>query len=239
MLAFDPFLSGSFLWNGKMNIYTGQSPWIGGERTIAAFAEQFAPRLNAILISHAHMDHFDPQTINALLQINSEIQIFAPNPVVEWLKASSLLEPTITKYLSPITWEGVYEVEGDHSTLEIHVMPNSKITKEPLPYRVGYLITDSEKKGLFLVGDSHVGDCWDSKRDLVTHLFTWGKAIKSGIIDFFSLSSRLQHAWVIHWEGFTPGNFDCNQDPNEFINIANKRGIGASTLPHNEWVDLK
>ena len=78
LIAFDPFLSGSFLWNGKMNTYTGDSPWIGNEAKINAFAEQFAPELNAILISHAHMDHFDPLTINALLRVNPEIQIFCP-----------------------------------------------------------------------------------------------------------------------------------------------------------------
>jgi len=258
LIAYDPFLSGEFLWNGKINVYKGDSPWIGSHERIERFSKEFGPKLKAILISHAHMDHFDPYTINALMAINPDIEILAPYPVIEWLRASSILIPASTQFLTPITWDGKYEVEGMNSKVEIIVMPNSKVKKELQPYRVGYLIKQTRGKGeekgaekrlekgvekgangLFLVGDSAVSDHWESHRTEVTHLFTWGKAIHSGIIDYFNGYSNIKHIWINHWEAFTPGNFDCNQDPNEFIKIARNQGIQASSLPYNEWINIE
>lgn len=242
MIAFDPFLSGSFLWNGKMNTYTGNSPWIGSEKKLQSFIDTFGDKLTAIIISHAHMDHFDPITIVKLLERNPEIQFYAPYPVTDWLKASSMANPVLTQFFAPIEWEGSYEIESENpdaeGSLYVHVMPNSGIKKEDFPYRVGYLITNDEGKGLLLPGDSRATEWWDPHRSKVTHIITWGKAVRNDIVSYFEPDVKIEKMWLIHWEPFSPGNFDCNQNPQEYIGMIQQHNIPAATLEYMEWIKI-
>ncbi len=237
-IAFDPFLSGSFYWRGKLNTYLGDSPWIGTEEKMKAFVEEFASDLTAILISHAHMDHFDPPAIVKLLEKNPEIQFFAPYPVINWLKSCDIANSRITKFLAPVEWNGSYNIEAQKSDVDVDVMPNSGIKKERLASRVGYLIKSRDGKGLFLTGDSRVGNEWGEKKKLVTHIATWGKAVKKGIVEYFHVNGRLKKVWLIHWEDFCPGNFDCSDDPREFIDIVESQGIDAEVLPYKQWIEV-
>lgn len=243
VIAFDPFLSGQFLWNGKLNTYTGNSPWIGSTKNIDAFIDRFAEDLTAILISHAHLDHFDPITIVRLLERNPEIQVYAPRPVTDWLKASSVADPSLSRFFAPIAWDGEYDIEpvqeNQNGELKVFIMPNSGIAKEKYPYRVGYLIQDHSNAGLFLPGDSSATEWWDSHKENVTHIITWGKAVRKGMIDYFEPHQHIAKIWLIHWESFEPGNFDCSQDPNEFIEIAEDHGVPCETLDYEKWIKIE
>ncbi len=235
LLAIDPFLSGAFLWDGKLNVYQGTSPWIGSEAKMQAFIDTFGDGITALLITHGHLDHFDPPAIAAIVERNPDLELWAPYPVIDWLRASSILKPTCTKFLAPLDWNGTFTVEGNENTVTVHVMPNAGIQKEIHPYRVGYLVCTSDGKGVLFTGDSIVSREWDDRRHLVTHLVTWGKAIKKDIIGYFTQTGNLEGVFINHWEPFTPGNFDCSQDPLEFMNIVKQHGINADVLKYDSW----
>ncbi len=202
------------------------------------FLDEFGGEINAVLISHAHMDHFDPAAVVSLFEIDPEIELYAPYPVTDWLRASSIGNSSLTKYALPVEWHGEYNIEGNNDELTIYIMPNSGIEMEPHPYRVGFLIVNQEGKGVFLPGDSHkVGD-WDIRKDLVSDIVTWGSLLKKDLLEYFADSPNLEHIWLIHWEDFAPGNFDCSDNPDDFIQIVEKAGIHGGTLSYHEWTKL-
>ena len=244
LIAYDPFLSGEFWWNGKFNTYHGESPWIGTEERQNKFIETYAERLTAVIISHAHMDHFDPSTIVNLINNNREIQIFAPKPVIDMLMATSILNTRLVQFFTKVTWDGTYELGEENSKVIVHTMPNDKIQEEKYPYRVGFLVENPQKdQGLLLPGDSWANSYWDFKKGKVTDVVTWGKAVRKDLVPYFQEDESgsqlaLNSVWIIHWEAFTPGNFDCNQDPQEFINIVEDHGVKAGTLKYDGWISL-
>nr|MDO8118273.1 MBL fold metallo-hydrolase [Candidatus Sigynarchaeota archaeon] len=235
LLAIDPFLSGTFLWNGKLNVYKGTSPWIGSEAKMQRFISDFGNQITAVLITHAHLDHFDPAALAMLFEHNPDIELHAPYPVIDWMKASSFADPIHTRFIAPVDWNATITIEGRDDTVNVHVMPNSGIQKEIQPYRVGYLVCTNGGQGIFFTGDSIVSNEWEERRHLVTHLVTWGKAINKGIVEYFKTAGTLNGVFINHWEPFTPGNFDCSQDPHEFMKIVKQHGINADVLKYDSW----
>ncbi|MBD3188354.1 hypothetical protein GF325_16080 [Candidatus Bathyarchaeota archaeon] len=235
-VAIDPFISGSFLWNGKINVYRGESPWIGKEGSIQRFIDAFGAQIDAVAITHAHLDHFDPPTIMALINHDLEIQVIAPYPVVDWLQASSILDPAITKFLAPVMWNETLTVEGPGGELEVIVMPNPGIPRESRPYRVGYLVAPPSKPGVAHVGDAHSNGPWEHCRSRVKSLVTWGRKDRIETINYFKPHGLLS-TWWIHWERFIPGNFTCSQDPDIFVNDARAAGVESGVLDYKTWTD--
>lgn len=237
VIAIDPFLSGSFFWNGKENVYKGKSPWIGREK-MDGFVNKYAKDITAIAITHAHLDHFDPPAIFHLLNKNPDIQILAPYPIIDWLKANSSMNPLATQFLIPVEWLVDYEIESEKNSVHVAIMPNSGIKEEYHPYRVGYLIFKEDGRGIFHPGDSHEIGPWGKYKDKVTDLVLWNPKSKYEIVKYFLDDNQLQSLWWVHWEDFTPGNFSCSEDPSEYVIESEKFGIKSGILDYNKWKSL-
>lgn len=238
VIAIDPFLSGRFFWNGKENVYKGNSPWIGPEQ-MHGFIEKYANQITAVAFTHAHMDHFDPAAIFSLLKENPDIQILAPYPITDWIKASSIIDPMLARFLIPVEWLGEYEIEADTDCINVAIMPNSGIKEEFFPYRVGYLVFAEEGRGVFHPGDSHDTGPWEKYKEKVTDLVLWNTGHRYEIVDYFRGNDRLKNVWWIHWEEFTPGNFTCSENPREYIETCKKSGIESGLLDYTTWKVLE
>ena len=241
MIAIDPFLSGSFYWRGKENIYKGNSPWIGQDGQMDKFIETFGGKITAIAITHAHLDHFDPPAIFKILERNPQIQMLVPYPVSDWIKASSMFDEFISQFTLPVEWHGTYEVEAKNETLIVDVLPNPGIPKERNPYRVGYLIRrNGEKTGICHPGDAHKLGDWDHVQDRVKQLITWCPERRKLFLEYFKKDAggKLEKVWWIHWERFEPGNFTCSEDPNVFMNETKELGISTGLLDYKKWATV-
>ncbi|MHA1717686.1 MAG: MBL fold metallo-hydrolase [Promethearchaeota archaeon] len=238
LIAFDPFLSGSFLWSGTLNVYRGNSPWIGMEKKIDAFIQEFAKKITAILISHAHMDHFDPLAINLLLSKNPDIELLAPYPVIEWIKASSIFSPDIIKFFQSVRISGTYILENKSGSVSIFIMPNSGIEQRDHPSRTGYLVTNEHGQGLFLVGDSHGVGAWDHVSHPITDLITWVPGVTNGILEHVASKGNLNNTCLIHWDEFKPGNFNCSHEPARFVSNIIRFKAKYRKLDYRKWIVL-
>ncbi|MBD3352953.1 MAG: hypothetical protein GF364_15835, partial [Candidatus Lokiarchaeota archaeon] len=89
-IAIDPFLEGTFYWHGVLEKYLGNSPWIGNGK--ADFIEKFSSKINAIAITHAHGDHFDYDSVVQIMGKNQEIELIAPHPVINFVKAADAID---------------------------------------------------------------------------------------------------------------------------------------------------
>lgn len=209
LVAVDPFLTGTFWWNGARETYQGGAPF-AGPAGVERFVEQYAARLSAVLVTHAHGDHCDLPLLARLLAANPDIEILAPYPVVDWLRASSVFDPVLTRFFTPVAWDGAYEVAGDSGCLEVGVLPNPGIPREPTPYRVGYFVGPPGAPGVVHPGDAHEVGPWDAYQARARDLVLWPPKKRAAIVEYFVAGGALARVWWIHWEPFTPGNFTCD-----------------------------
>ncbi|MHA1683483.1 MAG: MBL fold metallo-hydrolase [Promethearchaeota archaeon] len=236
MVAIDPFLSGSFLWNGKLNVYKGDSPWIGSQERMQSFIDAFGKEINAIAITHAHKDHFDPEAIALLIKSNPEIEFYAPYPVINWLRASSMFDPATSKFAAPVRWNESFEIEGETGSLDLVVLPGPGSRQFSLPSKVGYFIGNPGGTGVALPGDAHGAGSWDHCKERTRSVVIWGVKERDEIVAYFAGGNQLETVWWIHWEEFTPGNFSCSMDPREFMKEHENKGYKTSLLDYTKWM---
>jgi len=235
MIALDPFLSGEFYWEGQKETYYGESPLIGN---VDSFVENYADLITAIAITHAHGDHFEPETIIKLVRKNPNIKLFTTRPILEWFRKSGMMSPLISYSNRSVKWNGVYDIksEGDHLTLGI--LPNPGIKKRQKPERVGFFISNDKDASIAYVGDAHgVGD-WEKFRRDVTDLILWPVEERGEIIEYFCEESQLKRVWWIHWEKFRPGNFTCSIDPQVLMDEFKALKIAQGILSFDKWESL-
>src|SRR5690349_1730671 len=72
LILIDPFLSGQFEWRGIIEKHL-ETP---------AFKADQIPHVDAILISHEHMDHYDIATLKTLAS-RTKAKIYAPQIVID------------------------------------------------------------------------------------------------------------------------------------------------------------
>jgi L-ascorbate metabolism protein UlaG (beta-lactamase superfamily) len=235
MVAIDPFLSGKFYWGGEQEKYLGNSPWIGTSEKKRDFIAAFGKKLSAILITHAHGDHFEQESIIELLNYNPDIELIMPYPVVNWMKNCGGLNNAINSFLAPVRWDEIIEIDGNNDSLEIGIMPNPGIKKENTPARVGYYIGNSSEKGIVHLGDAHgIGD-WGRFKSKTSSIVLWGVKERREIIDYFP-KEILEKVFWIHWEDFKPGNFLCSLDPTDlFINNQRPNSNIENIIPQYEY----
>ena len=235
MIALDPFLSGEFYWEGQKETYQGKSPLIGN---VDSFVEKYAGSITAIAITHAHGDHFEPETILKLVGKNPNLKLFAPRPILDWFKKSGTMSPLISYSNRPVKWNGAYDIERQGDRLTLGILPNPGIKKEQKPERVGFSISNDNGVSIACVGDAHgVGD-WEKFRRDITDLILWPVEERAEIINYFYGESKLERIWWIHWEKFHPGNFTCSVDPHALMNEFKSLEIEQGVLSHDKWITL-
>ena len=97
--------------------------------------------INAILITHQHYDHYDPEAIKIILSNNSDCQIFTNQSTSEVLKEVGIDSEILEKGVKQIANFEVKAFFAEHEPLPL-----------PLPPNTAFLIDD-----LFL----HPGDSFD------------------------------------------------------------------------------
>jgi L-ascorbate metabolism protein UlaG (beta-lactamase superfamily) len=236
IIAIDPFLSDQFFWNGHEEKYLGASPWMGKGKN--DFIDKYADKLNVILITHAHGDHFDYKSIVEILNRNPDIQLISPFPVTEWLKYSDAINPIIKNFLIPCNWDEDYEIETENTQLIVSVVPNKGMKKNQLPSRVGFSISNDSGISLFHTGDSHGVGEWGNIKNKITDIIIWAASQRKEMVEYFYESGALKRVWWIHFEEFEPGKFSCNRNPRELINEFTWDRLEQSTLDYNNWIKL-
>ncbi len=241
MIAIDPFLTGTFLWDGREETYQGRSPWIGTRARMETFLDLYATEITAVAITHAHGDHCDLPFLTALLTRNPEIQILAPYPVTDWLRASAVLDKAVTQFCIPVEWGGIYNIEGQTNHITLSILPNPGIPEEKYPYRVGFAITNPDGVSVTHPGDAHEVGPWEHFQSPVTDLITWGPKHREDIVRYFMDRERppkLRRVWWIHWEPFTPGNFTCSQDPKDLFVQDLGVTVENQMFEYGKWVRI-
>ncbi|MHA1792572.1 MAG: hypothetical protein ACTSVI_07995 [Promethearchaeota archaeon] len=85
-----------------VNKYGGNSPWIGSEASINKFIDIHGNKIDVIAITHAHLDHFDPLSLNEVFNANPNLELIAPFPVINIIYESSIFNETITNFSLPV-----------------------------------------------------------------------------------------------------------------------------------------
>jgi L-ascorbate metabolism protein UlaG (beta-lactamase superfamily) len=235
-VAVDPFLVGEFQWNGRIERYLGQSPWIGAGEKARSFVDKFGPGIHAVCITHNHGDHFDAWAIVAIKEQNPDLLVLAPRAIISWLYKSSALAAGDKSNLIEIRASRPYMVNPQESPLVVEAIRDPKSRFSMLPHRVGYLIRPPDAPGVAHLGDSHgIGPGWGKIQRRAIGVVTWDRLAPERVVSFFNVDGTLRHVWPIHWEPFTPGNFDCGKAPHQYIDACKKAGVPASVLSYTDW----
>lgn len=123
--------------------------WVVKRRVAAGFQQKDLPPLSLILISHAHYDHFDEDTLK---KIDKKIPIIVPKGVDKYAKEVGFEKITV---LSP--WEST-EVEGIKITAvpAKHFHGRNPYTDNTTEFQ-GYII-EAEGKIIYFAGDTGMFD---------------------------------------------------------------------------------
>nr|MDO8113434.1 MBL fold metallo-hydrolase [Candidatus Sigynarchaeota archaeon] len=238
MVAVDPFLSGTFTWKGKTELYQGKSPWIGSTDKLNAFLDRFGSQIAAICITHEHGDHFDPEAIAAILARNPSARVIAPPPVKKWYKKNA--GPRTPQPRVEVVRRGKkFDIEGKKTTLRVQILPDTKFRFVLYPQRVGYVISPANSPGVAHLGDSHgIGPGWKPFQDKISDIVSWIKENPMQFVSYYERSSTLKRVWWIHWEPFTPGDFSCGKDPASLIQTMKTSRVASSVLSYEAWENI-
>ena len=106
------------------------------------------PRADLILISHAHPDHFDASTINAVRKTNGII--IAPSSVYTSL-STALRSNTIVLGSGPLT--NTYPTVTNVLGLTVQAVAGYNVTYHPIGANNAYVVTIGDKR-IFISGDT-------------------------------------------------------------------------------------
>jgi len=198
-LLIDPFFSGEFFWQDHLEIQLSK-PEITMEDI---------PRIDAILCTHIHGDHFDRDFVFKLVRRDNCLLI-APFDVIELcvkngFKRKGCLIASAKKSVQI-------------SDMSVVPLPNKGSEHEPVCSRLSFVIECGGKK-VFHSGDSHgYSETWDGYRRKINLACLWCVKITE-IIEQLQPDSVFIH----HFEKFSPGDFSCNINVLQMLDTLKKR----------------
>ncbi len=237
IVAVDPFLEGKFCWEGNVERYHGKSPWIGTDGNARKFLDTFAKDITAICITHAHGDHFDPAAILAIHERNPGVRVIATRPVIRWMQHAGMAGKALR--LVTVNRNTDIEVVPGADSMRVGILLDPRYPCLRYPVRVGYVVYPPDNSGVAHLGDSHsIGPAWKRHLDKIGGIVTWLRESPPALQVFFSAGNKLSRVWLIHWEAFEPGHFDCNQDPSKVMSIPVAPPLKTGLLSFTEWSRL-
>jgi len=189
MVLIDPFFCGQFEWKDKIEKHLDE-PTV----KLSAFKN-----VDAILVSHEHGDHYDPQTLGTLIK-QTKAKIYTPQMVIDDATKKQGLDASRFEKVS----RGQKIKVGDMD-VTVYCAAASEQT-EPVD-RVGFHIA-AEGRTLYHQGDSHgISPMWQpmygGKLDAFI-MWPWRVLEVAAIV---KPKSIIFH----HLDRFKPGNFFCNR----------------------------
>lgn len=198
-IIIDPFLSGKFFW---MNDFETQLT-----KPKIKFNE--IPKIDAILCTHIHGDHFDIETILKFIERDKPLLI-APSSVVNFL----------INYAGINTFNCIIAIPNKKirvKKMTIISLPNKGNEKDIECNRFSFVV-ECGKKRIFHSGDSHgFSNEWERYIGKIDLACLWIEKTEE-IIRKLKPNSVCIH----HFERFSPGNFSCNKNPIEIIKLLKK-----------------
>lgn len=159
------------------------------------FKKEDLPKIDIVLISHEHFDHFDKDAIEFLIKRDSPM-IVAPMDVTKQLKIDKTKERTIK-----------VDDEIIVSTIKIKVLP----AQHPQSYYpVGYIIEKNDKK-IYFAGDTNALP--NIRENIDIAILPAGGIFTADIFEFVSMARQLKCNIVIpmHYNTFDLIKIDCNK----------------------------
>ncbi len=153
------------------------------------------PKIDIILISHEHFDHFDKEAIEFLIKRDSPI-IVAPMDVTKQLILDKNKVRTVKVDDNIVV-----------STIKIKVLP----AQHPQSYYpVGYIIEKNDKK-IYFAGDTNVLP--NIRENIDIAILPSGGIFTADIFEFVSMARQLKCNIVIpmHYNTFDLIKIDCNK----------------------------
>ncbi len=153
-LLIDPFFSGKFFWQDHLEVQIDKPD----------ITLEDLPKIDVVLCSHAHGDHFEIETISKLVKRDGSTLI-APADVIESCIKAGLNESKllVARIKEPFC-------VGD---IRITCLPNKGHENEKECGKLSFLI-ECEKKKIFYSGDSHgYSEAWDEYRGKIELACLW------------------------------------------------------------------
>jgi len=187
-ILIDPFFSGTFFWEGHQEVQVDK-PDIKLEDI---------PKIDVILCSHIHGDHFEIETVSSLLQRDDSILIAPENVILTCIKAGLNKRKLVTASIKE-------PFPAGHT--RIICLPNKGYENEVKCSKLSFLIECGEKK-IFHSGDSHgYSESWKEYRGKIDLACLWCVKTEEMIENLQPINVFLHH-----FQKFSPGQFSCNVD---------------------------
>lgn len=188
LLLIDPFFSGRFYWAGNTERHLDRSKLkLSGIR-----------HCDAVLVSHEHGDHYDPDALRKLLKQTGAI-IYAPRFVINDAVKHGL-DRRRFREVRPLKSFRV-------GKMKVTPFPSAGSEKIKPVDRVGFLI-EAGGRLIYHQGDSHsFSPTWVKFRGKVDKLIMWPHRVTE-VVSAIRPKAVVFH----HLDRFRPGNFHCNRD---------------------------
>ena len=196
VLLIDPFFGDAFPWEGHVE----------RRLTPAAVRPAEITSLSAILVTHVHADHYEPESVLGLAD-RLDPQVLAPQDVVDDL-AGRGVPSELLHTLSP----GARFTVGPWGVLSV---PSAAAEEDDPCTRYAFFLECNDRV-IFHSGDSHgYSPGWDDYRGRVDLALVWYPYMRE-------IAERLEprEAVFMHYDRFEPGGFLCTPDPQELLGEA-------------------
>jgi len=217
-LIIDPFLGGSFEWRDRTEQHLDRS---------SISSDAIRP-LHAILISHEHGDHWDKPTLEAL-QSGQSPAIYAPQMTIGDIAKAGV----DTSEFKAVSKKMQVKVGG--MTVTFFPSIESEDLEEPVQ-RVGFLV-EAHGATFYHQGDSHgPANAWQDFRERLDAIVIWPV-----YVDSYIYKLRPSRIILHHMDGFDPGDFFCNKDPQKELAYWNYRNpeIDFVVPERSVWLPVK
>jgi L-ascorbate metabolism protein UlaG (beta-lactamase superfamily) len=188
LLLIDPFFTGRFYWAGNTERHLDRP-----SLKLSAIRH-----CDAVLVSHEHGDHYDPDALRTLLKQTKAI-IYAPRIVIDDAVKRGL-DRRRFRELRPLHSFRV-------GRMKITPFPSAGSEKIRPIDRFGFLIEAGGRR-FYHQGDSHsYSPTWLKFRDKLDVLVMWPHRVTE-VVSVIRPRTVVLH----HLDRFRPGNFHCNRD---------------------------